>query len=445
MKDLLEKYIANQRVLILGFGREGRSTYRLLRTYFPDHELGIADQDPWPGISETANDKHLTIHTGKEYLKCLDKYPIIIKSPGIPLAHLNTPTYAGIILSQTSLFLEQYRDQIVGITGTKGKSTTASLIYHVLKQSGKKTLLVGNIGLPPFDFINKIKQNTIVVFELSAHQLEITGHSPHVAILLNIFQEHLDHFNGFERYTEAKMNICKFQGGEDYFIFNGDDVNTTIQVHKKKILSQKIAIDINSFKSDGAKQVDLNRIALKGRHNLININAATQACLNLGIKIPDIHQGIYTFKPLPHRLEYIGNTGGVDYYNDSISTVPESTIEAINSISNVQTLILGGFDRGIDYQALVEFLLGVDIEYFIFMGPAGKRIMSLMKSGNNKDQAYIFIDGFNCLDKILPQLTNPGKVCLLSPAAASYDRFKNFEHRGDLFKEIVNSLYESVL
>ena len=442
MKNLIKKYIEDKKVLILGFGREGRSTYRLLRNYFPVHELGIADKNEITDFPELSEDKHLRLHTGDNYLEVLSRYPIIFKSPGIPMHHIDLNATAGKILTQTSLFLERYRSQIIGVTGTKGKSTTASLITHILTSNGFDAILLGNIGLPPFDFVADINDQTTIVFELSAHQLEITSHSPHMAILLNIFQEHLDHFQSYQRYTHAKMNVCKYQMAGDYFFYNSH--NKLINTELQRINCLSTLVEIPDSISDNPEIIELEKIRdtlpIKGKHNFFNMILATEVCMLKGIEISNIIDALKSFTPLPHRMEYLGKNNGVNFYNDSISTIPESTIEAIKAIPNVQTLILGGYDRGIDYTELMLFLAQSDIRKIIFTGPAGKRMLSLFESNKTNLQVTVYIEDFNSLKLILPEFTIKGSVCLLSPAASSYDRFQNFEHRGNMFKNIVGAL-----
>ncbi|MDR1951191.1 MAG: hypothetical protein LBP96_03060, partial [Bacteroidales bacterium] len=216
-------------ILILGFGREGKSTYKHLRKSNPTGLLTIADQNP-----DIANDDIFRECTdvacnapmfklGNDYLQNLDEYDVIIKSPGISLKDFPDLMTDERITSQTDLFLQEFHKQIIGITGTKGKSTTASLIYHILKKQSDNVILVGNIGVPPFDLYEKIDENTKIVYELSSHQLQHIQVSPHIAVLLNIYQEHLDHYNTYEEYQQSKWNITRCQNEDDFFVFNADD------------------------------------------------------------------------------------------------------------------------------------------------------------------------------------------------------------------------------
>jgi UDP-N-acetylmuramoylalanine--D-glutamate ligase len=457
MKELLEKYVSGKKVLILGFGLEGRSTLKLLRRYFPDLNLAVADKNTNLDISGLEKDPHLNFILGENYLEQIPLFDMVFKTPGISLNGSTINFGNTILLSQSSVFIENYKQQIIGITGTKGKSTTSSLIYHLLQTAGKDSVFVGNIGQPPFEAISKINSQTIIVFEMSSHQLEHTFFSPHTGILLNVFEEHLDHYHSFEKYSLAKLNIAKYQTGADYFIFNGKDawLNNFITEGETK----GIKIGFASFSSPEAdiyienetikcsfldrKPISISERTLRGNHNLNNILAATATCLLQNVAEKDIETGIRTFKPLEHRLEYVGTFCGIEFINDSISTIPESTMEAVNTIENTDTIILGGFDRGIDYRQLIEFLADSSIHNFIFTGPAGKHMLDEFLIVKKRFQQTFFIQSFNELPAIISGNTKPGKACLLSPAASSYDQFKNFEERGRLFKKIAGLIGES--
>ncbi len=454
MKNLLEKYISGKKILILGFGKEGVSSYRLLRKYFPNIKIAIADKNENPDISSVESDKNVNLFLGKRYSEKINSFDIVFKSPGVSFKNINIDFSSTKIVSQTSLFLEKYSSQVVGITGTKGKSTTASLVHHILSHSGLKSVIAGNIGLPPFDVVESIEPQTPIVFEMSANQLEFVAVSPFISVLLNLFEEHLDHFGTFGNYAQSKLNIIRFQKPNDFIIYNKDDemISKLFEEIKPACNQFSFSLEPNS----GANFFPLNNFIcrrtgnkiekiinleknnkLTGVHNLNNILAAVAVCAILKIDNNKIATGLKNFKPLEHRLEYVGNFGGIDFYNDSISTVPEATIEAVKAIGNVDTLILGGFDRGIDYSKLALFLSGSEIRNFIFMGDAGKRILNHFISQKKSEQKIFTITSFDELPEIIFQNTKPGAVCLLSPAASSYDMFGNFEERGKLFKSLV--------
>lgn len=437
----------SQGALILGYGREGQSTYRLLRKKFPHLALGIADKnEAIAEYEELQGDSNIKFFLGKTYLEAILDYDVVIKSPGITLKGVKLKAGSKIV-SQTDIFLSQFSTQTIGITGTKGKSTTASLIYHFLKNAGKDTVLLGNIGIPPFDKIDKISRETIVVFEMSGHQLEYLHHSPHIAVLLNLFPEHLDHFSSLDNYYYAKMNVCRFQSHGDFFICE-ESVKAYLPKVESEILFFGKAKGLSAslfnqtvYFSENAIKLKMNfeEIPLLGKHNLKNLMAAMLAVKIVGVDFEDSIRYLNTFKTLPHRLEYVGNFGGIDFFNDSISTVPESAIAALQSIPNIDTIILGGFDRGLDYAEFIRFITKSSLSNLIFTGKAGEKMMRLLPSGIEKQKAIYKVVDMDEAFQIIRKISKKGSRCLLSPAAASYDQYHNFEHRGDVFRELARN------
>lgn len=443
---------------ILGFGKEGQSTFRLIRTLLPGFPLVICDKNEnlINNVDFQAENNLTSCFFGEGYLKGLQDADVIIKSPGISYMSLEGHDLKGRITSQTELFLELFGKKVIGITGTKGKSTTTSLLFHIMKLSGKKVLLAGNIGVPPFDLTGQIDQDTQIIYEMSSHQLEHTSVSPRIAILLNIFQEHLDHYHSYAFYQNAKMNIARFQGPNDYFIFNNDDEIISSNLKKMDVHSQMIKVantqskGFSSFFTGDDLHVTLpsgsytlpglgRKRKLAGAHNLLNIAAACTAALIEGVTYECISEGVASFNGLPHRLEFVGSINGVDYYNDSIATIPEAAIEALRAWPLAQTIILGGYDRGVDYRPFIGFLMGSQVKNLILMGEAGKRMLEIIKSKSDysHDKVIVLADNLEQAFKLAVDYTQPGHACLLSPAAASYDAFRNFEERGDSFRKLV--------
>ena len=457
--SILDEMILNKNILILGFGKEGRSTYNYLRERYPNQVFSIADKDAFllEKFSFT-NDKNLKFILGSTYLDHLNAFDLIIKTPGISVLDFKNPLPAKEkITSQTDIFLKMYHSQVIGVTGTKGKSTTANLIYHILKKhKNVNVLLVGNMGFPPFDQLIDINKDTLIVFELSSHQLENITVAPHISVLLNLFQEHLDHYHSYIDYQLAKFNIAFNQNAADYFIFNFDNISIKNIIKEHKIKGKAYSFSLNKetdrgtfikdsfiYFNEGSRSVKVyntkHKCNLKGEHNLLNIMAAINVCKIIGVKNDVIIDGINTFKGLEHRLEYVGRYDDIEYYNDSIATIPEATMAAIKSLKRVNTLLIGGFDRGIDYNELAEFITNSLIGHIIFIGEAGKRIFSLIDTSKNKKQKYIVATDFDNAVEFAQNVTCKDMICLLSPAAASYDMFKNFEERGKRFKELVKS------
>lgn len=451
--EYILKTIKGKKIIILGFGKEGVSTYRFIRKHFPKMPLTIADHSK-SLKTEDLNDKHLKIITGEKYDQNLNDYDLIFKSPGISFNQINYWIEPERITSQTNLFLEAFHRQTVGITGTKGKSTTASLIYHLLHHAGRNTILAGNIGVPFFDIIEQISDETIVVAELSAHQLEFIRQSPDYAVLLNIYQEHLDHFNSFNNYQIAKLNITRFQDDRQFLVYNGDDELIPKLIKSYRLNRNRVIFGSEpqegpyalcrentiQFANSGhlEDEYDLTYYHnLPGRHNYNNIMAAIAVCRHFKMSHHDIMLGLETFKGLPNRIEFVGKFNEISFYNDSISTIPEATIAAVRALRKVSTLIIGGFDRGIEYDNLIHFLQEYPIDNLVFTGPAGKRIMEEWQQQYSLPESVIFENDFRKIVDFAFEKTPANRIVLLSPAAASYDQFKNFEERGRIFKELI--------
>jgi UDP-N-acetylmuramoyl-L-alanine---L-glutamate ligase len=432
----------NKKILLLGFGREGKSTYRFIRKQFPDMLIGIYDKKPIQDVPENT-----TFLTGESFWEYIPDYDIIIKSPGIVLDTTDSEVLRKFTC-QTDLFLESYRTQTIGITGTKGKSTTTALLYHILRTSGRDALLVGNIGIPVFDVLEEIGEKTMVVFELSSHQLQYVTHSPHIGVLLNIFQEHLDHYGTFDKYKSAKENIYKYQQKGDLLLYNEEYFELPEDFLPDKItISNHIENSVVQIKDnkiyylDHVFEIEVDKLLLKGPHNLYNVGAAYVLARNLGVSDSEFRTALRTFKPLPHRMEYIGEIAGVKYYNDSISTICETTIQGVNSLTDVDTVILGGMDRGISYQPLVDFLLSSKIRNIILMPDTGYRILKMLEESGKILSNQELVKVANVAEAVTAakKLTKSGTICLFSPAAASYGFFKDFEERGEVFKSLVLS------
>lgn len=384
-----------KRVLIWGFGREGKATKRFIDSHCRNCTAEVLE--------------------GKLQEINFDAFDYIIKSPGIK-CDLEHPK----LISQTDLFLEEFRNQIIGITGTKGKSTTVSMLYHVLIKCGVRTVLVGNIGMPCLDYYDEIDSNTAIVFEMSCHQLAHSKESPHIAVLLNLYEDHLDYYGTMENYKEAKLHILRYQKEKDLCLINKE---ISAPIPKGRCIKINPAHLKHSFD-----------MKLKGSHNQYNAEVvfliATQ---EYHLKEDDVRKAIKEFGGLSHRQEFIGIKDGVSYYDDSISTICESAIQAAESIPKVQTLLLGGMDRGINYTVLVDYLKKNSSLKVICMYTSGKHIFSMLSGRENT----FLCDNLEQAVRIAKRETEFGYACVLSPAAASYDHFKNFEERGEIFRKFV--------
>ena len=421
MFEKITERLRGKRVLILGFGREGRSSLRFLEHHVPEAFVAVADRNE--SALDEVKQKGFPVFSGDRYLEAVNQYEVVIKTPGISLLGFEVAD-AVEITSQTDLFLSQFHAQTIGITGTKGKSTTTSLIHHLLKNTGHDALLTGNIGIPCFDVMEQIGPESIVVYELSAHQLEYVHNSPRVGVLLNVFEEHLDHFGTFERYKQAKLNLLRFMGGDDYAVIHDSLMTEALELGVNNVLFPNMAFDI-----------DEDALPLLGAHNLLNVKAALCACWAYGVAPDEMIPHLYTFKPLEHRLEPVGTFGGVTFVNDSISTIPQAAVSACQALGRVDYLLLGGFDRGIDYQPLVDYLKQQPVPCLLFTGEAGARMRRMME-GQGVDAVLVNYASMEEAFGYLRLHAKPGNVCLLSPAASSYDQYKNFEERGAKFKRL---------
>ena len=454
MKEVLRKYIAGKKVAILGFGREGKSTLRLCEQIGGYDSIWVLDINE---VQSEYNDVEIVY--GEMYQKKLDDYDIVIKSPGIVLEK-NFEEYKCRILCQTEIFFERYSKQIIGITGTKGKSTTTALIYHILKENGRDAVLAGNIGIPAFDIIDSISNDTIIVFEMSSHMLEYMTVSPHIGVFLNIHEEHLDHYGTMEKYVNAKKNIYLNQKCDDicfvnallgakskgklvelFSDFEGDKASEEVLDRKDSFLSvYGNQVKFNSFGHIFEYEIPVKEIQIFGGHNYYDIGVAFGVLALLGVTREEFEKALKTFEALPHRLQYVGTSRGVKYYDDSISTICDTAIQAMKCVPDVTTILIGGMDRGIDYSELIEYLDDSGIENIVLMYETGKRIYNEIteKHHDFKDKdRIILVNDLKEAVREAKKVTKPGQACVMSPAAASYGYFKNFEERGDVFKTFV--------
>ncbi len=416
--------------LILGFGLEGQSTYRFLSRYLPESDIYIMDLKPEGAkafLTEQMDDES-TVMEASEYMAIPDEADCIFKSPGIPFKTLPLLKEGIELLSQTDVFLEVLGHKTIGITGTKGKSTTASLAWHLLKEKGLDAALLGNIGLPAFEMFEE-EEADWYVFELSSHQLETVGHSPHVAMLLNLFQEHLDHYRSYGGYRDAKLNIGRYQQKGDFFIF--DKENEDLAENSRTFEGEAIGI------AEATSRGYTYDTVLPGRHNRRNIDAVLLMLEKVGIEVDSaLLASIAGFSGLKHRLETVGTWKGITFVNDSISTIPQATIAAIESFDNVETVIFGGMDRGIDYHELVDYLNANQELKLIMLPDTGHKLMDRIENDKRKHRVQNMEEAVEKAYAISSQ----GTVCLLSPAAASYGFYRNFEERGDDFAYWVQTI-----
>lgn len=437
------KEIENKNIAIVGFGKEGISTYNFIRRHLPTKHITIIDGNSSLIDSNLylKNDKNLSFELGNDYLNNLEKYELIIKSPGVKFKDINIKNIKDNIMSQMEFILKYFSKNIIGVTASKGKSTTSSLLYKIFNDQGYDVKLLGNIGYPIFDDIETFNEDTILIIEMAALQLEFVTYSPHIGIILNLFEEHLDFFKTKEDYYLAKMNMFKYQKEDDYALYLSS--NDTLNEYVKAGNYKSILVDIekelyivdNYVEYKGKKIYDTrDDRQLVGIHNLINIRFVLFISEILNLDINKTIKSINTFKTLEHRLECVGTYNGITYYDDTIATIPNATINAIEGLGNVNTLIFGGMDRGIDYSELIEYLKKCNVKNLICMPTTGYKIGEYLKDSNKN---LYFIENLEDAVKKTKEVTEKGTICLLSPAASSYEYYKNFEEKGNAYKQFI--------
>jgi len=434
--------LENKKILILGLGREGAATLKFILKNFPNTVLGVADRAEKSKISPTIRDildqnPGIGRHLGDDYLASINDYDIIIKSPGLPIhiPEIETAFAQGKITSQTRIFFDLCPGVLIGVTGTKGKSTTSSIIYEIIRRSNKKVFLIGNIGTPMIDYLKDIDRDTFCVCELSAHQLYDLTKSPHIAVLLNIYPEHLDYYKDFSEYIFAKANIAKFQGKNDLLIYNS--ANSDVAKIACQSVARRIAFNEYDWQYRG-------KTALIGKYNLENAKIGAIVGRELGISDNDINTAIADFKPLDNRLEFVGNFNGADFYNDSLSTIQESAVAAIESLGNkLQTLIAGGFDRHQPFDKLAAAILQSNIDTLILFPATGQRIWEEIENCAAENEMMdrlsrlkpYFVDKMDAAVARALEATAAGRICALSAASASFGGFKDYAERGASFRD----------
>lgn len=429
--------LKNKKILIVGKGIEGNAALKYLKTHLPESTVDIVDQ------KDSGN-----------YLDKQKEYDLAIKSPGVKPELIKIP-----YTTATNIFLANAKGKVIGITGTKGKSTTTTLIYKMLEKQKLDVFLGGNIGQSPLDFIDKLNDDSWTVLEMSSFQLGDAKISPHIAVLLMLTQEHLDYHKTQDAYIDSKRNILKFQNTADFAIINKDylasnesDVHTVGQVFR---VSREREVGDGCFVENQAiwfsrggnreKIIETNKIKLLGKHNLENVCAAVCTAKLAGVSASNIAEVLGEFGGLGHRLEYVGEKNGIIFYNDSLATVPEAAIEAMEALPETETLIAGGFDRGLDYAGLGQYLNKGKVKTLILFAPSGKRIWEeVCKATSEESRPEKFdVTTMEQAVRIAAAETLPGKIVLLSPASASFGTFKDYKDRGNQFKEEVYRIHNS--
>lgn len=423
-------------IAILGYGVEGESVYNYYRAKYPDAHFTAYDNNAQPKnklpggvdfVGGVADFKGITAD-------------IAIKTPAIAPWKVEV---SGTVTTMTREFLKTCPAPVIGVTGTKGKGTTSSLIKSILDAAGKKTWLVGNIGVGAFDILGEIHPDDIVVYELSSFQLWDSDVSPHVAVVLSIEPEHLDVHKDFDDYVNAKSHIAQFQNADDTVVY--DAANRYSQLIAEKSPAKKVSY----LGADGAHIADgdfyfgeekicpISVMSILGYHNAENACAAIAATRDWVQDTDTIAQGLSNFKGLPYRLNKLRQVDGVDYYNDSYSSAPPALEVAVTALSAQPTiLIAGGYDRGLDYTELSSFLSGQpQLKKILLLGQTAPKIAAGLREGT-----FEITDTLDAAVRRAHDMAEQGDAVLLSPGCASFDMFPNFTVRGEEFTKLVEAL-----
>jgi UDP-N-acetylmuramoylalanine--D-glutamate ligase len=424
----------DKKVAVLGLGIEGSDAISFLLKRGAKVTLFDRKEERELDFSGIEKEK-IEIITGENYLNSgLTGFDYIIRSPGVYRynSEIVDAEEAGVVVtSAIKTFFDECPGKIIGVTGTKGKGTTCSLIYEILKADGRDVYLSGNIGKPYLELLPKLKNDSWIVMEMSSFQLIDMDTSPHIAVVLNITIDHLDWHKDKEEYVNAKKNIVSHQKHEDFAVIN-EEYETPKSF--AKVARGKVVY----FSKTSLEPQYREKLLLRGEHNLENIAAAVSTAKIIGVDEKIILETVRSFKGLEHRLEMVKTINGITFYNDSFATSSQPTIAAINSFSEPETLILGGSDKGLDFEELRDVIEKKEnVKNLILIGLIGGKIGEGIKGKN------IINLGHTTMAEIVKrayEVTPHGGVVILSPAAASFDMFKNYKDRGNQFKSAVLSL-----
>lgn len=436
-------------VLIAGYGREGKSVHAWVKSQYPAVRVGIADtrELTQEEISGAA------LFTGADYLSHLSEYDTVIRSPGISPFAPKIASYlarGGYMTSATNIFFSLCPGMVVGVTGTKGKSTTASLIAHILSRRFPDVRLVGNIGVPMLDCLAGATPKTVFVSELSSHQLYDIRYSPHVAVFLPMAPEHQDYYPDIKTYAEAKTHIAAYQGADDVLVYDGSnqeivDLLRNFPAQRRLYASSPETTEAVRFEGDALAVRDTvvvkrEEISLRGNNH--PILAASAVSDVLGVSADVLAAALRTFAPLPHRLELVGEYNGVRYVNDSLATIPEACVHALDALgTDVATLIAGGYSRGLSQEVLALRLVHSHVKSLILFPDTGEQLRAALQAADPKSPIQTHaVYSMEDAVRLAVSLTPKGKICLLSPAAASFNLFRDYKDRGEQFAMWVKKL-----
>ncbi len=442
-----------KRVLVVGLARTGIAVSLFSAGY--GAAVTATDEKPEAEMAETAarlRAAGVKIVLGAHSQEMFLEQDLIVVSPGVPakLPALELARAQGIpVWSEIELAWRFLRGKLVAITGSNGKTTTTSLVAHILKTAGIATLVGGNIGVPLLALVESSTDSSVTVAEISSFQLEtIQEFRPEIGVLLNLTPDHLDRHESFESYAAAKMRLFENQLDRDAAVLNADDPEITRRMpsrghvywfsRQKRVAEGAFVRDGEIvFRADGSETVVARRsdITLRGEHNLENVLAACAAAYLAGAPAAAIATGVKTFRAVEHRLEFVAEVGGVQFYNDSKATNVDATLKAVEAFPGPLLVILGGKDKGSPYSPLAE-PLRQRARLVILIGAAAGKIAGDIGGAVPIEHAVTLDRAV----KLAAERARPGDVVLLAPACSSFDQFENYEQRGRVFKELVARL-----
>lgn len=433
------------KIAILGYGDQGRSAYEYWRD---GNDITVCDRNEQLQIPAGVQAK-----LGPTHLHHLDGFDLLVRSPIVhprDIVAANSPAILEKVTTNTNEFLRACPTRnIIGVTGTKGKGTTSTLLTEMLKADGKQVYLGGNIGTPPLDLLhNGITADDWVVLELANFQLIDLKYSPHIAVCLMVVPEHLDWHPDTDEYYTAKSQLFRHQTADDFAIYNADNDNS------KRIASTGKAWRVPYMSRPGAYVVDgqvmiddqsvcrTNELKLLGTHNWQNACAALTAFWKVSQNLEAAHQVLTSFSGLPFRIEYRGEKHGIRFYNDSFASQPSATVAAIESIPEPKVMIIGGYERGLDLSELAEKLQqsATHVRQVLLVGASADRIAASLDTAGYTHYQHCRSKYMTDIVQAAVALASPGDAVVLSPGFASFDMFKNFEDRGRQFNTAVETL-----
>ena len=450
--------LKDKRVLVVGLGKSGVASALFMKAR--GAKVTVSDTKSGDDLRNEIPvllDHGITVESGGHGDRTFRGQDLIVVSPGVPVDApplVQARSLGETVIGEIELAAQFLPGPIVAITGSNGKTTTTTLVGEIMAAAGFPALVGGNIGTPAISLADRANSETVIVLEVSSFQLEtIQTFRPKVAVVLNVTPDHLDRHRTFEIYTAAKARIFENQQASDFAVLNADDPTcvamggrTRAQVfwfsRMKEVEQGAWVRDGNIVFRDRSGQreiLQVSEIPLKGAHNLENVLSAVCSGVLMGCAPEKIRQAVRDFKAVEHRLEFVATIRGVDYYNDSKATNVDATIKALESFPANIHLILGGKDKGSDYTVLND-LLRQRVKRVYTIGAAAAKIESQIVSSKNGGPEVVHAETLENAIRKANAVAQEGDVVLLAPACASFDQFKSYEHRGKVFKEIVQSL-----